>query len=61
MTVLKLKNNTNFSAGNFMNIEQLIKNKQMGIDCTEEESAYIKWIIENLETYFPLEFDESGE
>ena len=44
-----------------MNIEQLIKNKQMGIDCTEEESAYIKWIIENLETYFPLEFDESGE
>ena len=41
------------------NIKTIIERKKNNSDCTEQESARIKYLIKKLSKLFPNEFDEA--
>ena len=42
-------------------IEQILNNKQVGIDCTALESGAVKQILKKIYLILPNEFDEALE
>ena len=44
-----------------MNIETILARKSQGIDCTEEESGFMKMFLKEIMELFPCEFSEAIE